>query len=527
MMMKKLFFAAFLPMLLACQQAMVPENFAQSDELPPIWPDYVDVTVPVNIAPLTFMLDEVCVSDSAGVKRHGGDFADMVVRFSGGGREMVCSGLKAQPSIDDWRALTSASIGEDVSVEVFTRDAGDEWTRFKPFAIHVSADSIDPWLSYRLISPSYVTYEELTLNQRCLENYDERVMVDNMLCGLEETGQCVNCHSYQQYNPERMQFHARQFHGGTVVAYDGTVKKINMKCDSTISAGVYPAWHPWLPFIVYSTNHTSQSFHTRNPNKIEVFDSASDLIAFDLNTNEVTNIEADDKEFEVFPAWVPDGKTLYYCSAHFEFRDTVSRDIETIRRAKEVKYNIYKKAFDPQTRRFGPRQLVFRADTIGAPADAPDSVTAGKSATLPRVSPDGRFLMFTLGTYGVFHIWHHESDLYLMDLTDGSVRPMDEINSSDTESYHSWSSNGRWVVFSSRRDDGGFTRPYIAHIDADGHGSKPFELPQGDPSYHREFMKSYNIPELMKGPVQITPQQFADVLKSGDGQAVKYVQIFK
>lgn len=103
-----------------------------------------------------------------------------------------------------------------------------------------------------------------------------------------------------------------------------------------------------------------------------------------------------------------------------------------------------------------------------------------------------------------------------MDLTDGSVRAMDEINSPDTESYHSWSSNGRWVIFSSRRTDGNFTRLYIAHIDKDGRGTKPFELPQADPSYHHELMRSYNIPEFMRGPVTISPQQFADVLMSND-----------
>jgi Tol biopolymer transport system component len=390
-------------------------------------------------------------------------------------------------------------------------------------------------MSYRLISPSYVTYEELTLNQRCLENYDERVMVDNMLCGLEKTGQCVNCHNFQKYDPKRMQFHARQFHGGTVIVYDGEVKKINMKCDSIISAGVYPAWHPWLPIIVYSTNHTGQSFHTRNPNKIEVFDSASDLIVFNVKTNEVSNIENDPDEFEVFPAWAPDGKTLYYCSAHFEFRDTVGADVETIMRSKEIKYSLYKKSFDPETMRFGPRELVnienskLKIANYSAPDSAANlqssifNVQSSMSVTLPRVSPDGRFLMFTQGNYGVFHIWHHEADLYLMDLQTGEVRAMDEINSPDTESYHSWSSNGRWVVFSSRRNDGGYTRPFIAHIDEQGRGAKPFELPQRDPDYHRQFMKSYNVPELMHGPVEITPQQFADILKASDGAPVKYV----
>ena len=131
--------------------------------------------------------------------------------------------------------------------------------------------------------------------------------------------------------------------------------------------------------------------------------------------------------------------------------------------------------------------------------------------------------MFTMGHYGVFHIWHREADLYLLDLTTGQVRAMDEINSPETESYHAWSSNGRWVVFSSRRDDGSYTRPFFAHIDANGVGSKPFELPQADPDYHRQLLKCYNIPEFMRGPVEVTPQKFASVLKASDGTPVRYV----
>ena len=517
---------ALAALLLSCQKAGVPSQFAEGGELPTIYPDYVEVTVPVNIAPLTFEWD-------------GDSCADMVTRLTVGDEQLVLGGMKAQPSIDDWRALAEKAQGQAIGVEVFTQNDGGQWTRHKPFNIYVSPDSIDAWLSYRLIAPSYVTYEELTLNQRCLENYDERVMVDNMLCGLEKTGQCVNCHNYQQYNPGRMQFHARQFHGGTVIVYDGKIKKLNMKTDSTISAGVYPAWHPWLPLIVYSTNHTSQSFHTRDMNKIEVYDSASDLILYNVETDEVSNVENSPVEFEVFPAWAPDGRTLYYCSAHFERKDTGSVEMEVIKRAKEIKYDLYKKIFDLDSRRFGPRELVFPAPTnlppkgeaMEEPVDSAAAslplggrlVGAGSSATLPRVSPDGRFLMFTLGNYGVFHIWHREADLYLMDLSTGEVRAMDEINSPETESYHSWSSNGRWVVFSSRRDDGGYTRPFIAHIDKDGKGSKPFELPQRDPDYHRQFMKSYNVPELMRGPVTITPQEFADVLKGSDGVPVHFL----
>jgi dipeptidyl aminopeptidase/acylaminoacyl peptidase len=177
-----------------------------------------------------------------------------------------------------------------------------------------------------------------------------------------------------------------------------------------------------------------------------------------------------------------------------------------------VKYNIYRKQFDPETRTFGERELVF------------DAAALGMSATLPRVSPDGRWLVFTMGKYGVFHIWHRDADLWIMDLNEESAaaHPLAEVNSPDTESYHSWSSNGRWLVFSSRRNDGEYTRPFFAHIDRNGKWSKPFELPSADPDFHRQFMKCYNIPEFMRGPVTIRPQQFADVLK-GEALPVKYV----
>ena len=472
----------------------IPATYTDSDALPRIYPDYREVTIPVNIAPLTFELDE--------------EADEMVARYKVGDQEIVCAD-KMQPDMDDWRSMIDKAKGGAISVDVYVR-RGEQWTHCKPFNIYVSPDSIDSYLSYRLIPPSFVSYEALTISQRCLENYDESVIYDNMLCGFEKEGQCINCHHYQQYNPERMQFHARQKSGGTVIAYDGKLKKVNMKNDSILSAGVYPAWHPWLNLIVYSTDKTHQNFHTTHSDKIEVYDAASDIIAYDVEKGEVTNLENDTTEFEVFPAWAPDGRTLYYCSAHFDRDSSVSRISDVINRYQELKYNIYKKSFDPDTRQFGPHELVFSADSLD------------KSAVLPRISPDGRFLVFTLATYGYFHIWHHDADLWMMDLQTGACGPMNEVNSNDTESYHTWSSNGRWLVVSSRRDDGTFTRPFFAHIDKDGKCSKPFELPQADPDYHRQFLRCYNIPEFMKGPVTISPQTFADLLK-GEGEPVKYV----
>ena len=144
------------------------------------------------------------------------------------------------------------------------------------------------------------------------------------------------------------------------------------------------------------------------------------------------------------------------------------------------------------------------------------------SATLPRVSPDGRWLMFSIAPYGVFHIWHRQSDLWIMDLNDGTMRCADEINSPEVESYHSWSSNGKWIIFSTRREDGAYTRLYLSHLEADGTFSKPFALPQRDPDFNRQFMYSFNIPEFMKEPVHITPRQFASFISSTDATPSEY-----
>ena len=494
-MMRHLFTIIASALLLTACGPELPTKFAESQSLPMIYPDYTDVTIPVNLAPLTFQMDVPA--------------DEMAARFACGDQQLICSGSKIQPDATDWQTLVEAAKGRAITVDVYASVKG-QWTHYKPFKIYVSPDSIDPYLSYRLIAPSYVTYNDLTISQRCLENYDESVVYDNMLCTDGSQGQCINCHNYQNYNPNRMQFHARQNMGGTIVAYDGDIRKINMRNDSLLAAGVYPAWHPWLKLIVYSTNLTHQTFHTVNPNKIEVFDTRSDLMAFDVEKNEVTNLESGMGELEVFPCWAPDGKAIYYCSAHLEYHDSIDEGQEYMMRAEQVKYNIYKKDFDPDSRQFGPRQLVF------------DAAALDKSATLPRISPDGRYLMFAMARYGVFHIWHRDADLCLIDLKTGHARTMKEINSDDVESYHSWSSNGRWVVFSSRRYDGNFTRPFFAHIDQQGRGAKPFELPQSDPDYHRQFLRSYNIPEFMSGPVTIGPQAFARVL-SGEGEPVKYV----
>ena len=131
-----------------------------------------------------------------------------------------------------------------------------------------------------------------------------------------------------------------------------------------------------------------------------------------------------------------------------------------------------------------------------------NAVKMGKSLTWPRPSYDGRYLLFTLQDYGYFSVWHNESDQWLLDLQTGEARPLTEANSNRADSYHNWNVNSHWVVFTSRRGDGLYTRLYLMSIDEQGRASKPFLLPQRNPwDYYDGSIYSFNTPDFTKTKV--------------------------
>ena len=476
----------------------VPTSYKEAAGPVAVSPDNFGATLPPNIAPLNFHIMQ-------------GDASEAVTHLhSRNGGELIVAGWDVCFKEDEWHQMLEQTRGDSLYCDIYLKAYG-VWEHLPTQRFFIAEEEIDPYITYRLIRPSYVTYEELTINERCLENFDERVIYENIRFEDSEQGQCINCHMPHNWNREaQSQFHVRQNLGGTVFISGSDATKVNLKTDSTLSAGVYPAWHPTLNLIAYAVNETGQVFHTLDPQKIEVIDYASDLILYDLDANTVQHIDRTVSEFESFPAWSPDGRTLYYIAARYTPRaEDIDADLDS--NYDQLHYNIYARDFDLQTRCFGPRRLVFDAESLG------------KSASVPRVSPDGKYLLFTLADYGQFHIWHKSADLQLLSLTP-DPSPMDEaaeaLNSPESESYHAWSSNGRWVLFSSRRDDGNYTRLYISYFDSKWRAHRPFRLPQRTADDDDLLLRSYNAAEFMVNPVQPTQRQLRKVIQSDARPAV-------
>jgi len=453
------------------------QTIAFSDVLPSLFPVYSEVTIPPNIAPLNFYILEES-------KRYK-------VRFVAGkdSFEVTCKQRVVIPA-QKWEKLLSANTGKRLTIRIFA-EKERYWKQYRDLSLLIAAEPVDPYIAYRLIKPGYEYWDRMGIYQRHVESFKETPILVNTLTD----GSCMNCHAFCKNDPQKMLFHNRATYPGTVLISEGQIVKLNTKTSDNISACVYPRWHPQGRYIAFSTNQTSQAFHSIHPNLIEVYDSASDLVIYDTETQSLsshTYIHSKQR-LETFPEWSPDGRYLYFCSA-------VAQQMPD--KYDSLRYDLFRIDFDPSTGKTGSKmQYVWQPSQFG------------KSIAFPRISPDGRYMVVCLSDFGTFPVWHHETDLYLLDLVSGQIEEMTTVNSEFSDSYHSWSSNGRWLIFSSRRIDGLHTRLYIAYFDAEGHFHKPFLLPQKDPRHYEKSLLSYNVPEFISGLVKTNIRTLERVVK--------------
>lgn len=471
--------AAALTVLTAgCAEA--PTDAIQSDQPPTLWPDIAGVTIPAGIAPLNFSVE-------------GAEKAYAVIRGERGG-EMRSGGKDIDMDIDDWHALTERNKGAGLTLSVSAKEGG-RWTTYADVTISVSEDPLDDYgLTYRKIAPGYETFGDIGIYQRDIHTFDESPIVTSNLL----RGQCVNCHTANRCDPRWLTLHVRSRHSATLVAAGGESRWMTTKTDSTISNCMYPYWHPSGDYCAYSLSLVSQSFMTGSEKFIEVFDKAADACVMDVRRGElILSPLLQTADMEVTPTFSADGKTIYYCTA---------KPRRLPAEADKLRYDLCAVGFDAANGRIGDK-----ADTIMKAS------AMGKSVSWPRPSYDGRFVMYCLTDYGYFPVDHKEADLWIMNLADGSTRPATAANSADTESFHNWSSNSRWVVFSSRREDGQTSLAYIAHVDTLGNVSKPFLLPQRHPrEYYENELRSFNTPDFTTERVELDPQEMSRAIFSDE-----------
>jgi hypothetical protein len=462
------------------------EQFTAIDRPARLSPDYTDLVVPPNIAPLNFLILEDGIFYCATISSASGQTIEVFSKSP----EII---IPQKP----WSRLLTANRGKELHIDIFAKADDGRWNRFQTLTNTVANEEIDDYLVYRKIMPAHGRWGDIGIRQRNLTNYDEATVLDNS----SFRDGCLNCHSFWNNRPDKMTIGIRSpLYGSSVLLIeDGEAQKIGTKFG-------YTAWHPSGKVIAYSINEVYQYFHSSRSEVREVIDEDSMLAYYllDSETAKTTPEISRKDRLETYPTWSPDGKYLYYSSARMPKENT---DLGPPRDYNEIKYDLMRISYDLASDEWGSAETILPTEQTG------------RSHTLARISPDGRWLLFCMSDYGSFPVYAPSSDLYMIDLKAVEENGRYEykrlpINSDKSESWHSWSSNSRWIVFSSKRLHGVFTRTYISHIDEDGNAGKPILLPQKDPTFYDSHLRTFSVPELIIEPIPSTKEQLGRVVRN-------------
>ena len=462
--------------LFSCRNETDAErNFTEIPRLPNIKPDYTGMVIPPNIAPLNFI-----------IKEPGSQYYVKIHSDNGKGIEIYSKKPSIIIPIRAWKKLLNDNKNKELKVDVYVKNDTNYWEKYKTIVNTVSNYEIDSYLIYRLIKPLYNNWKDINIHQRNLGNYKETRVFTNESIGSG----CVNCHTFYKNSPEKMLMHIRSAPKPTMILVNNkTVSSIFSQTPFGSASMAYSSWHPNGRYIGFSVNKVHQFFHSSGKEVRDVVDNDSAIGVYDIETNTIVTPKSlsDSELLETYPSWSPDGKYLYYCAAPIVWSD---RNAVPPENYKMVKYSMMRIGFNPESREWGNPETIL------------SSKETGLSIVHPKISPDGRFLLFCMAEYGCFSIYQPSSDLYMMDLKTLEYEYL-SINSDKSDSYHCWSSNSRWIVFSSKRQTDIFARPFFSYINEDGKASKPILLPQKDPEFYDSYIKTYNVPELITSPIKI------------------------
>jgi tetratricopeptide (TPR) repeat protein len=208
---------------------------------------------------------------------------------------------------------------------------------------------------------------------------------------------------------------------------------------------------------------------------------------------------ADDPNYVQTSAfWSPEGKYLIYSRAAAKNPYAPGQPQATYANdpnETQIQYDLYR--------------IPFNDGKGGTPERVIGASENGMSNNFPKVSPDGKWIVFVQCKNGL--LMRPDSKLYIVPFAGGTARPL-ASNLPVMNSWHTFSPNGKWLAFSSKSPSL-YTELYLTHIDAEGNAS-PAILVENATASNR----AVNIPEF----VNVKPGGFNRI----DHPATDFYQLF-
>lgn len=352
-------------------------------------------------------------------------------------------------------------------------------------AFRVSVWPADNCIVYRMVVPPFNKRKTPSTYSRDLRSFEVSPFL------LARDNYCYNCHTFSSKTGDTgmLSIQVRFMSPGSKLPvylglYDIEAQRgWKAKLPFDIQMSTFMAWSPSGRYLAFSAN---QQLVTFAPTVFETQfagQPTSDLAIYDVEEGTAYLLPGatDPHRLEMLPRWSLDGSSIVFCSAPVG------------RHPAQTLYDLH--------------QIVFDGGSGGESRPVAGAANNGRSNYFPRFSPDGKWLSFCQSDGGI--LMKSSSDIFLLpaDIS-GPPRRLESNVDFAADSWHSWSSNGRWLVFASKRDDGIYARLYLTRIDANGRASPAVRLPLRD-----EPLASFNIPEFVANRPRIKEPELFDAVR--------------
>jgi len=437
-------------------------------ELTIIYPRDGTVFPPESVSPIVKQDDKTPAVNS---------YALIIGNEQSGYRIMAADAKQFKISPEIWASIKTGSNSEiDLNLVGYTDDDYSKILSSKKITITISADSVKYPIFYRSVPlPFLYAYKNLKKISWRLG----RVGTDSVPAPvLSNLPVCGNCHSFSadgktigmdiDYGNDKGSYFISDLTHETKITKDGIITWSDYKrSDGEQTFGLLSQISPDGRYAISTVKDRSIFVAVDNLDYSQLFFPIKGILSvYDRKTGKYTSLPgADDPKYvQSNPVWSPDGQHILFARSK-AYRDKIIEEYtqailptsyadKFLEGKEDFKYDIYTIPFNNG-----------KGGTATALAGASDN---GKSNFFPKYSPDGKFIVFVQAEN--FMLLQPDSKLYIIPAEGGTPRLMNCNNPGTMNPWHSWSPDGKWMVFSSKTS-GAYTQLCLTHIDENGNDS--------------------------------------------------------
>ncbi len=417
-----------------------------------------------------------------------------------------------RPSEADWAQIKQRSVERDAEVAIVGVGADAKAVSAASVRIRTSTDPVGDSIFYREVPLPFITAVQDPSRIRWRFGAIDSESAPPIV--LEDLPVCGNCHSFSDdgsvlgldvdYGNDKGAYAILPV-SKQMVLNDEKIITWNdfRKKDGEATFGLLSKVSPNGRYVISTVKDRAVFVATPDIWFSQLFFPIKGiLVVYDTETGTFKPLPgADDPEYvQSNPTWSPDGKSIVFARTKAYRKDVLAKATSVLLSEKDVPEFVN----DKQSFKFDLYRVPFNEGRGGKAEPIEGASHNGKSNYFAKFSPDGKWIIFCKAEN--YMLLMPDSELYIIPAAGGEARRL-RANTPRMNSWHSWSSNGRWLVFSSKANTA-YTQLFLTHIDENGESTPPVVLER-----FTGADRAANIPEFVPLPADAIAnikEQFLD-----------------